>query len=96
MLFQPTRHAETRKQQRGISDADIQIAFQYGEMLWSHGCILYIITDNALRLSPWMKNASHLRGLTLVTTNEGDLITVKYNYALRGNPKVWRKKYHLN
>lgn len=96
MLNQSTKHAETRKQQRGISDIDINIAFQYGEMKWSHGCILFVITDRALKATPNAKNISHLRGLTLVTAQDGSLVTVKFDYNIREHPVMWRKKDHLN
>lgn len=44
-----TRHAQTRCQQRGVSDRGLELAYEYGERFYTRaGCSVFYLSNKAL------------------------------------------------
>jgi hypothetical protein len=77
-----SKHAGVRLQQRGITPTMLSAALTYGLREWSHGAILCQVTDRALRGTPLSREGDRLRGLVLVLSRDGTLITAKWDRKL--------------
>ncbi|WP_071516226.1 hypothetical protein [Geitlerinema sp. PCC 9228] len=59
-------HLERRQHQRGINNSMIAVALLYGQQQFSHGALIFTITDRILRGTPYSKLLDWLRGLRVV------------------------------
>lgn len=78
-----SHHAEARMQQRGINTRMVGIALAYGERDWSHAAIRHRVTERSLRGTPCEDESDRLRGLCVVVSGDGMVITAKWDYRLR-------------
>jgi hypothetical protein len=79
-----TEHARQRVQQRGIRPWMIQVAMEWGEADFNHGCVGYLLTDRTLLKTPFESCRDRLRGLCVVVSLEmGAIVTVKWIHRLR-------------
>jgi hypothetical protein len=88
-----SEHAARRCQQRGIRPEDLYLALR-AKPAWSHGCLVYQITDRLLARLGLHTRADRLRGLTVVVTTTGVVLTVKWDFRLR-KTGLLRRSRHL-
>jgi hypothetical protein len=62
-------HLQRRQQQRGISNAMIQVALIYGRKHFHKGAIIFTLYDRNLRHTPYSQFTDSLRGLRVVCLN---------------------------
>jgi hypothetical protein len=84
-------HAACRLHQRGIGLDDLQIALDCGARRWSHGDLIFLLTDRALQNTPHEHKCARLRGLCLVITCENVVRTVKWDKHAARHPGVLRR-----
>lgn len=80
--LQMTDHSEQRHHQRAIPEWAIELALR-GRPTWSHGRLVYRVTDRLLLQLGHEDMADRLRGLTVVTAVDGTIVTVKWDGRLR-------------
>ena len=80
-----TKHAQTRSQQRGISNKTIDLVLQYGkEFNAGGGSYKYVICKKLLKAS-WIdpstkKHLVDICGCYVVLSNDGSIVTVGHHY----------------
>ena len=86
-----SEHAARRCQQRGIRPQDLWVALQ-ARPTWSHGCLVYRVTDRLLARLGFHPRADRLRGLTVVVDTVGVVRTVKWDSRLRRTGPLRRSR----
>jgi hypothetical protein len=93
-----TLHSRARMQQRGITARMVRIALEYGERRFSRDAVCHQLTERALCGTPFVSESDRLRGLCVVISRDGSIITVKWEYRFRepgplrrANAENWRK-----
>lgn len=75
-----TRHARERMEERDINLEQVAITLCYGQFEWSDGKLVYEIEDRNLVGSPHEHLSAQLRGLRVVASPHGDIVTVMWRY----------------
>lgn len=78
-----SRHCRTRMQQRGIRPAMVEIALTHGDFRWSRCRLCFRVTDRSLRNTDHAARIDQLRGLVVVLSQGGMVITAKWDRRLR-------------
>jgi hypothetical protein len=78
-----SEHSRARMQQRGITARMVRIALECGEQRWSHDALCHEVTERALCGTPFEPESDRLRGLCVVRSRDGIIITVKWGFQLR-------------
>ena len=93
-----TLHSRRRMQQRGITARMVRIALEIGEKRQSHQAVCHRITERLLLHTRFAAESDRLRGLCVVVSLDGSIVTVKWDYRLRqpgplrrANAENWRK-----
>lgn len=86
-----SRHAQQRHQQRGVPEWAIDLALR-ARPFYSHGALVYRVTDRLLLQLGREDLADRLRGLTVVTGTDGMVVTVKWDERLRRRGCLRRSK----
>jgi hypothetical protein len=87
-----SEHGKLRMNQRGITEQMIEICFDYGEIfIQRNGGFAYIITDKAYarllknkNLKIDKKYLERMKGVVVIVSNDGVVITVYRNRNLHG------------
>jgi hypothetical protein len=82
-MLKLTRHASERMVQRGIRHEGLNLVLDYGEIRFSHGLMKIVLTDKCLRGTTAEKDMDKFRGLEVVVSSDGDVITVMWNRSGR-------------
>lgn len=86
-----TDHARQRMHQRAVQAWMVSVALQWGWEKCRHGCVCYIVTDRALKNTPYERFSDRLHGLCVVVNPaEGVIVTVKWLTFLRRRRPKWR------
>ena len=88
-------HAARRCQQRGIRPEDLWVALR-AKATYSHGCLVYRVTDRLLARLGIHTRADRLRGLTVVVDTSGVVRTVKWDFRLRKSGPLRRSRQLFN
>lgn len=93
-----TLHSRSRMQQRGITARMVRIALEIGERQPSHEAVCHRITERRLLHTRFAAESDRLRGLCVVVSRDGRIVTVKWDYRLRqpgplrrANAENWRQ-----
>ena len=78
----PSPHFCRRMAQRGISWCDVEFALENGWIRFSHGATVCWIDDRALKMAERGRGLERLRGLYLVISDEGVIITAAWSRRL--------------
>ena len=90
--FRLSEHAERRMNQRGITEAMIDLCMEYGKIIIQNdGAMAYVITDKIYKKLLNNKGLKHMRkiidrikGLVVIVSGDGALITTYKNNKLHG------------
>tara|TARA_R110002124_G_scaffold232843_1_gene397899 strand:+ start:426 stop:752 length:327 start_codon:yes stop_codon:yes gene_type:complete len=90
-----SRHAKLREDQRGITEKQITLAFQYGRIIHARRATYYVVgkkeIDKHSAVEPALKE---MNGIHLVVSSNGTLLTVYKNKDLRKiRPSKHRHKH---
>lgn len=85
------RHAVKRKQQRAITEEMIRLTLEFGEVEPHYGRLRYYLTDRMLRFAGLAHAVERLRGLCVITSPDGVVITT-YRLPRFCRPGVLRRR----
>lgn len=79
-----SRHAQAREEQRGISQKQVMLAYQYGRVIHSRRAVYHVIGNKEIKkygdIEPELKN---MNGVQLVMSINGIVLTAYRNKDLR-------------
>ena len=88
-----TSHANKRIAQRGIQPDYIKDTVYYGDKIYSHGIIAFVMTDKALRKNiQFLHNPEKTRGVTVITNQSDSQISIVTAYKNIGSFKKIKKE----
>jgi hypothetical protein len=90
-----SRHAKQREDQRGITEKQVTLAYQYGRIIHARRATYYVVgkkeIDKHSAAEPALKE---MNGIHLVVSSNGTLLTVYKNKDLRKiRPSKHRHKH---
>ena len=90
-------HAQIREEQRGISEKQLVLAYQYGRVIHSRRAVYYVIGNKEIeKYGSIESELKQMNGIQLVMSPNGTVLTAFRNKDLRKVRPFKHKHKHLH